>query len=84
MGDGWLIEFPSVVCGIKCAMAVQNGLADNPQLKLRMGLHSGDVSFADEDVYGDGINVATPLQDLAEPGSLVISETARCCIDAKL
>lgn len=84
MGDGWLVEFPSVVSGIKCAMAVQNKLTNNPQFTLRMGLHSGDVSFADEDVYGDGVNLAARLQNLAEPGSLVISETARRSIDAKL
>lgn len=84
MGDGWLVEFPSVVSGIKCAIAIQNELTDSPQFKLRMGLHSGDVSFADEDVYGDGVNVAARLQDLAEPGSLVISETARRSLDARL
>ncbi|WP_377192894.1 tetratricopeptide repeat protein [Ruegeria meonggei] len=84
MGDGWLVEFPSVVNGIKCAIVVQNKLANDPQFRLRMGMHSGDVSFADEDVYGDGVNVAARLQNLAEPGSLVISETARRSIDAKL
>ncbi|MCG7522345.1 tetratricopeptide repeat protein [Ruegeria sp. Ofav3-42] len=84
MGDGWLVEFPSVVNSIECAMAVQNALTDDPRITLRMGLHSGDVSFADEDVYGDGINVAARLQDLAEPGSLVISETARRSLDARL
>ncbi|WP_170394395.1 adenylate/guanylate cyclase domain-containing protein [Ruegeria arenilitoris] len=84
MGDGWLVEFPSVVGGIECAMAVQNELNDSPRFKLRMGLHSGDVRFADEDVFGDGVNVAARLQDLAEPGSLVISETARRSLDTKL
>ncbi|WP_170337327.1 tetratricopeptide repeat protein [Ruegeria arenilitoris] len=84
MGDGWLIEFPSVVNGIECSMAVQNALTDDPRITLRMGLHSGDVSFADEDVYGDGVNVAARLQNLAEPGSLVISETARRSLDAGL
>ncbi|MES0827017.1 tetratricopeptide repeat protein [Ruegeria sp. SCP11] len=84
MGDGWLVEFPSVVSGIECAMAVQNELSNDPQFTLRIGLHSGDASFADGDVYGDGVNVAARLQDLAEPGSLVISETARRSIDAKL
>ncbi|WP_170765470.1 tetratricopeptide repeat protein [Ruegeria lacuscaerulensis] len=84
MGDGWLVEFPSVVNGIECSMAVQNALTDDPRITLRMGLHSGDVSFADEDVYGDGVNVAARLQNLAEPGSLVISETARRSLDARL
>ncbi|WP_170573618.1 adenylate/guanylate cyclase domain-containing protein [Ruegeria atlantica] len=83
MGDGWLVEFPSVINGIECAITIQNELADDPRITLRMGLHSGDVCFADEDVFGDGINVAARLQDLAEPGSLVISETARRSLDAK-
>ncbi len=84
MGDGWLVEFPSVISGITCAIAIQKALIDDPLIKLRMGLHSGDVSFEDQDVYGDGVNVAARLQDLAEPGSIAISETAWRSLDAKL
>ncbi|WP_302477116.1 tetratricopeptide repeat protein [Ruegeria arenilitoris] len=83
MGDGWLVEFPSVVSGIECAMDLQHALIDTPRIALRMGLHSGDVTFADEDVFGDGVNVSARLQNLAEPGSLLISETARRSLDAK-
>ncbi|SLN64058.1 invasion protein regulator [Roseovarius albus] len=83
MGDGWLAEFPSVVSGITCAIAIQTELTHDPHIKLRIGLHIGDVSFADEDVYGDGVNVAARLQDLAEPGAIVISETARRSLDVR-
>lgn len=84
MGDGWIAEFSSVAGSVACSIAIQEQLANDSPIKLRIGLHSGDVSFADEDVYGDGINVAARLQNLAEPGAILISETARRSIDARL
>jgi adenylate cyclase len=84
MGDGWLVAFDSAADAITCAIAVQAALADHDTIKLRAAIHVGDVTHADEDVFGDGVNVASRLQDLAEPGAIVISETARRSIDAKL
>ena len=84
MGDGWLMEFASVADGVNCAIRVQEALADHTRLKLRIGLHIGDVTFEEEDIYGDGVNVAARLQELAEPGAITISGAARNGIDRKL
>ena len=84
MGDGWLVEFAAVVDAVRCAIAVQRGLADHPLIKLRIGVHIGDIVHQDEDIYGDGINVAARLQEIAAPGSVVISDLAERSIDDKL
>ncbi len=84
MGDGWLIEFPSAGDAIKCAIEVQQTLADHRAIKLRIGLHIGDVTFEDEDIYGDGVNIAARLQEIAVPGGILVSGTARRSIDGKL
>jgi adenylate cyclase len=84
MGDGWLVEFASVADSVGCAIRVQEALADHERIKLRVGLHVGDVTFEDEDIYGDGVNVASRLQELADPGAIVISAAARSGIDQNL
>jgi TolB-like protein len=84
MGDGWLVEFPSAVDAVTCAIKVQESLTDQDLIKLRIGLHIGDVTFEDEDIYGDGVNIAARLQEIASPGAIVISDNARRSIDGKL
>jgi len=84
MGDGWLVAFDSAADAVTCAVAVQETLADHETIKLRVGVHVGDVTHADKDVFGDGVNIAARLQDLAEPGAIVISDTSRRSIDGKL
>lgn len=84
MGDGWLVEFPSAGNAVTCAIELQNALQNHETISLRLGLHVGDVTFEDEDVYGDGVNIAARLQELAEPGGVVISEFARRSMDGKL
>ena len=83
IGDGTLVEFPSVVGALQCAMEIQqkNAQSDVPgagqvesPLKLRIGLHVGDVIVDDDDIYGDGVNVAARLESLAEPGTIVLSK----------
>jgi adenylate cyclase len=83
MGDGALCEFASVVDAVACAVAVQEGTArrgtDAPEaerLRFRVGVNLGDVIVEGEDIYGDGVNVAARLEQLAEPGGIVISGTA--------
>ena len=84
MGDGWLVEFASVADAVTCAIVVQEALAGNESIKLRIGVHLGDITHEDDDIYGDGVNIAARLQEIAEPGAIVISDIARRSIDGKL
>ena len=80
MGDGALVEFPSVVDALSCAVEIQQtvskwrgGEAGGPQLVLRIGIHLGDVIVEGDDIYGDGVNVASRLEGLSEPGGIAVS-----------
>ena len=84
MGDGWLVEFASVVDAVNCAMEVQESLTNHEVIKLRMGIHIGDIVHEDEDIYGDGVNIAARLQELAAPGGIALSDNARRSLDNKL
>jgi adenylate cyclase len=82
-GDGFLIEFASVVDATRCAVELQHGLRErnNPvpqdkRLEFRIGINVGDVIIEDNDIFGDGVNVAGRLEGLAEPGGIVISAIA--------
>ena len=84
MGDGWLVEFASVVDAVNCALQVQENLVNHETIKLRIGIHIGDIVHEDEDIYGDGVNIAARLQEIAEPGSVALSGRARDFLDGKL
>jgi len=84
MGDGWLVEFVSVADAVTCAIELQEGLAANDIIKLRVGVHLGDITHEDDDIYGNGVNIAARLQEIAEPGAIIISDIARRSIDGKL
>ena len=58
MGDGWLIEFRSAGDAATCAIELQLALDKQERIILRLGLHVGDVTFEDEDIFGDGVNIA--------------------------
>jgi adenylate cyclase len=83
-GDGILIEFRSVVDAVRCAIEVQNGMAERnaglpPErsIEFRVGIHLGDVvEEADGDLMGDGVNIAARLEGIAEPGAICLSEDA--------
>jgi adenylate cyclase len=82
-GDGILIEFPSVVEAVRCAVDVQRGMdgrnADVPaerRIEFRVGINVGDVVVEGEDLLGDGVNVAARLEGIAEAGGICISEDA--------
>jgi adenylate cyclase len=83
MGDGWIVEFASVSDAVDCAMRFQLGLADHEIIRLRAGIHIGEVVFEDEDVFGEGVNVAARLEELAEPGEVLISDTVHNSLDEK-
>ncbi len=79
MGDGALVEFPSVVNAVNCAIAVQRVLAERPAeepIKLRIGINLGDIIIEGSDIYGDGVNVAARIQEVAEPGGVALSAVA--------
>jgi len=73
IGDGTLSSFPSVVDAVNCALEIQRSLRDNPEISIRIGIHIGDVVFEEGEVYGEGVNVASRLEPLAEPGGICIS-----------
>jgi TolB-like protein/class 3 adenylate cyclase len=75
-GDGFLVEFASPIAALRCALAIQANLTNDPDaLRLRIGLNLGDVIIEESgDVYGEGINVAARLEGLAEPGGILISD----------
>jgi adenylate cyclase len=78
-----LIEFASVVDATRCALDVQHGMRErnipvprDKRLEFRIGINVGDVIIEDNDIFGDGVNVAARLEGIAEPGGIVISATA--------
>jgi len=83
MGDGWIVKFASVSDAVDCAIKIHEGLAGHEVIRLRTGIHIGDVVFEEEDVFGDGVNVAARLEELAEPGEVLISDTAHQSLDGK-
>lgn len=83
MGDGWIVEYANVSDAIASAIEIQKEVADKNVLRLRIGIHAGDITQIDDDVYGDGVNVAARLEALAEPGQVLISDTAYNSLDGK-
>src|SRR5215470_4412923 len=90
-GDGILIEFPSAVEAVRCAIEVQRGMVtrnagvpQDKQLQFRVGINLGDIIVEGKDIYGDGVNVAARLEALAEPGGICVSRGVRDPIRDKL
>ena len=74
IGDGTLTSFHSAIDAVNCAREVQASLQqDQPDLKVRIGIHLGDVVFSDNTVLGDGVNVASRIHALAPPGGICVS-----------
>jgi TolB-like protein/class 3 adenylate cyclase len=90
-GDGALVEFASVVDAVRCAVEIQRGMAeqniDVPQVKrieFRVGIHIGDIIIEDNDIFGDGVNIAVRLEGIAEPGGVSISDDVHRQIRGKV
>ena len=73
LGDGCLSIFESVVSAVECALEIQTELLKDPIVPIRIGIHIGEVVFSDDDVYGDGINITSRIQNLGTPGSVLFS-----------
>jgi class 3 adenylate cyclase/predicted transcriptional regulator YheO len=74
MGDGILSSFTSVSNAVQCAVSLQNSLTDNDNYKLRIGIHLGEVIKSNSDIIGDGVNIASRIQEEASPGEIIVSE----------
>jgi adenylate cyclase len=94
MGDGFLVEFGSVVRTVECAIRIQRGMAsrnsglpEDRRMRLRIGISLGDVLVDDGDIFGDGVNIAARLDASAKPGAICLSSEAyryvRQAVDAE-
>ncbi len=82
-GDGALVEFPSVAAAVESAVAIQRAMAERnrgvpveKRIVFRIGINVGDVIVDGDDIYGDGVNIAARLQEIAEPGGVCLSDDA--------
>jgi adenylate cyclase len=83
-GDGMLIEFPSVVNAVECATEIQREMPvrnatvmEDRRIEFRIGINLGDVIVDDDDIFGDGVNVAARLESVAKPGGIAVSQSVR-------
>src|SRR5260370_23940030 len=90
-GDGMLVEFASVVDAVRCAVEVQRGMAErnagvpqNRRIEFRVGINLGDIIHDNNDIVGDGVNVAARLEGLAERGGICVSRSVRDPVRDKL
>ncbi len=74
MGDGALAQYSTALDAVNCAIEIQKSARAELDAKLRIGIHLGDIIIEDEDVYGDGVNVASRLEGIADPGGIYISD----------
>src|SRR5437016_5038935 len=90
-GDGLLLEFPSVVDAVRCAVDIQRGMAErnagvapDQRIEFRVGVNVGDIIIDGDDIFGDGVNVAARLQGLADAGGICVSRVVRDQVINKL
>lgn len=88
-GDAVIAEFASVVEAVQCAVEIQQEIANQDSehsqpMRFRIGINLGDVMVDGSDIYGDGVNIASRLQELAEPGGVVISSSVYDQVHNKL
>jgi adenylate cyclase len=89
-GDGMLVEFASAVDAVTCAVDVQERMAERaasgaePRILFHIGIHVGDIIVDDNDIFGDGVNIAARLEGIAEPGGACISDDAQRQVRGKV
>jgi adenylate cyclase len=90
-GDGMLVEFVSVVDAVRCAVDIQRAMIERTaplsaekRIQFRVGINVGDIISDDDDIYGDGVNVAARLEALAEPGGIMVSRVVHDHVQDKL
>ena len=83
MGDGTLNSFSSAIEAVRCALEIQETLEEVPALNLRIGVHIGDVIEQGEDIFGDGVNIASRIQNLADSGGICISQAVNDSIQSQ-
>lgn len=76
-GDGCLLSFDSSSNSVDCAIGLQKAFGETPLVPVRIGLHLGDVIFRNENVFGDGVNIASRIESLGIPGAILMSKTIR-------
>jgi adenylate cyclase len=83
LGDGILASFSTVSDAVYAALKIQEGSRESGNFQLRIGIHLGEVVFENEDVFGDGVNIASRIQAISNPGSIYISESVQHNISNK-
>ena len=90
-GDGALVEFASAVDAVRCAMEIQRAVAErntdipaDRRIEFRIGINVGDIIIDEDDIYGDGVNIAARVEPLAWPGAICLSDNAYQHIKGKL
>ncbi|MBV8536126.1 MAG: adenylate/guanylate cyclase domain-containing protein [Alphaproteobacteria bacterium] len=90
-GDGMLIEFASVIDAVRCAVVIQQGMEErnagvpeDQRIRFRVGINLGDIIVEDDDIFGDGVNVAARLEALSKPGEIYVSASVRDQVGEKL
>lgn len=80
MGDGNLVQFESAIDAVHCAVEIQQNAGQAMDAKIRIGIHLGDITTENEDVFGDGVNIASRLQSIADPGGIYFSDSIQHAI----
>jgi adenylate cyclase len=90
-GDGMLVEFASAVDAARCAVEVQRAMAEHntdvlpeQRIEFRIGIHVGDIIIDDDDIFGDGVNIAARLEGIAKPGGVCLSDDAHRQVRGKV
>lgn len=88
-GDGFLLEFPSALTAVQCAIEVQQtihdrNLVEDDKIGVRIGIHVGDVVAKDGDIFGDGVNIASRIEPLADAGGICVSASVAQQVENKI